>query len=438
MATSRCRGRLVADPCIGVSDLLDCLIPFVEEVGEDAFHKTLEPPPQTGWKTAAAPTWLGRLSPLFKRFLNIAPNGVIPSKKHRVCLEKLQEKKNVASGRRTSAEHAERWDEWIRIGLSQMRGLKQSEVARARCLRKCDGDEQLAIEDVLSLLPEGDAIDQTEMSVVPAHPVEVPPEPVKAKEVSSASSAVSSAKASVDPTSIFQAVLDGQSMETLSEVKAARSPVARKGKDFRSNAGTMDVSYSGYLSSLLQSGVVDDKDAELLVACKTQAPINKGYKSQLQRANLVLKDSKAAAEKGQEKGETKSTTGGGNTKKKTGGTKTVKKTGVKDKNEGKAETKKKTDSVKEKPVAVSKKKGDDLDCKQDKKKQKQSLSDGTPKGEEQPQEGLEPSEVPNGFDKNVSRSTNRKRYTSRHWHQAYDKAINEGVEPGEAKEFQES
>ena len=346
MATSKCKGRLVADPSIGVSDLLDCLIPFVEEVGEDAFHKTLEPPPQTGWKTAAAPTWLARLSPLFKRYLNIAPNGVIPSKKHRVCLEKLQEKKNIASGRRTSAEHAERWDEWIRIGLSQMRGLKQSEVAKARCLRKCDGDDQSKIDDVLSLLPEGDAMDQTEMSVVPAHPAEVPPEAVKAKEVSSASSAVSSPKASVDPTSIFKAVLDRESMETSSEVKAARSPVAQKGKENRpSNAGTMDVSYSGYLSSLLQTGVLDGKDAELLVACKTQAPINKGYKSQLQRANLVLKESKTAAEKGQEKGETK--TGGGNTKK-TGGAKTVKKTGVKEQKQGKAETKKKTDSMKEK------------------------------------------------------------------------------------------
>lgn len=77
--------------------MMYCLIPFVEEVGEDAFQKSLEPPHHTAWKTAAAPGWLAWPSPLLKRYLQIARNGVLPSKKHRVCLEKLQDKDKRSS-----------------------------------------------------------------------------------------------------------------------------------------------------------------------------------------------------------------------------------------------------------------------------------------------------------------------------------------------------
>ena len=41
--------------------------------------------------------------------------------------------------------------------------------------------------------------------------------------------------------------------------------------------------------------------------------------------------------------------------------------------------------------------------------------------------------VPEGFDPAATRALNRKRFTSRHWHQAYDQAIASGMDEELAK-----
>ena len=84
--------RLVADPSIGVTDLLQCVECWLDEKGTSNLLKELEPPSGTGWKTAVDPSWVAKLGGLWKKFIAIAPNGVIPSKKNRTALEKLQSK----------------------------------------------------------------------------------------------------------------------------------------------------------------------------------------------------------------------------------------------------------------------------------------------------------------------------------------------------------
>ena len=145
--------RLVADPCIGVGDLLQCVEAFLDEAGDNGLQAHLQPPANMNWKTAPNPAWLCRLSNLWRKYLALAPNAVIPSKKHRLALEKLQERRSgVNTGKKNQQDFAEACDEWIRIGLSHLRFLKQSDINRSRCFRKCDPDEVATLETVLGSL----------------------------------------------------------------------------------------------------------------------------------------------------------------------------------------------------------------------------------------------------------------------------------------------
>lgn len=149
--------RLVADPCIGVGDLLQCVEAFLDEAGNNGLQAHLQPPANMNWKTAPNPAWLCRLSNLWRKYLALAPNAVIPSKKHRLALEKLQERRSgVNTGKKNQQDFAEACDEWIRIGLSHLRFLKQSDINRSRCFRKCDPDEIATLETVLGLITEID------------------------------------------------------------------------------------------------------------------------------------------------------------------------------------------------------------------------------------------------------------------------------------------
>ena len=93
---------------------------------------------------------------LYKKYLTIAPNGVLPAKKHRSALIKLQEKKNVNHTNLSAEDFAEKIDEWIRIGFAHLRALKQSSTAEQRCFRKADGEEQTILKEIMDMLDLGD------------------------------------------------------------------------------------------------------------------------------------------------------------------------------------------------------------------------------------------------------------------------------------------
>ena len=91
------RARLVADPAIGVSDLQNCLVSFLDELPPNKpfnLYEFVLPPQGTSWKSACSPSWLVRLSPLLGKFLEIANNGVLPGKKHRQAIESFTLRKH--------------------------------------------------------------------------------------------------------------------------------------------------------------------------------------------------------------------------------------------------------------------------------------------------------------------------------------------------------
>ena len=113
------RTRVVADPSIGMADLLLVLETWLNVVGNSHMSSMLKPPQGTTWKTSAVPSWLCKLAPLWKSFLKLAPNGVLPSKKHRQALEKLQDRREVNLNAKVSVEDfAITMDEWITCDFS--------------------------------------------------------------------------------------------------------------------------------------------------------------------------------------------------------------------------------------------------------------------------------------------------------------------------------
>ena len=142
MAAPRGEPRLVADPSIGVGDLLECMETWLDELNHNRLYSTIKPPAQTKWKTAPDPGWLLSLTSLWSKLLRLAPNGMIPSKKNRQSLERLQDARNVNHGKIEKQAFADQIDEYMRIGLAQLRALKQSELQMSRAMRKATREEQ--------------------------------------------------------------------------------------------------------------------------------------------------------------------------------------------------------------------------------------------------------------------------------------------------------
>ncbi|CAE6929461.1 unnamed protein product [Symbiodinium sp. CCMP2592] len=150
------RFRLVADPALGVSDLEACLKDFHSACTDSKkslnFGEYLKLPPGLTWKSAPNAAHLAKLSPLLCKYAAIAPNGVLPSKKHKMALESVHNSIGLQkSEKRSLPDFLDFCDDTIRMALSHCRSLK-NDLAKARLFRKADSSQQRAIEDVLSLL----------------------------------------------------------------------------------------------------------------------------------------------------------------------------------------------------------------------------------------------------------------------------------------------
>ena len=445
MAVVKSKQRLVADPAIGVSDLLRCLEDFLDQLSDTNLQKIIQIPAGLGWKTASNPAWLARLAPLWKNYLAIAPNGVIPSKRHRDALVKLVDRKGVHTGSRSSDEFAERCDEWIRIGLSHIRGLAQNQTNKQRCMRKAAPEEQAALEETLNLLILGaedmDEASPPTSSLVPVvEDVKMAVQPKSSTPTASAAGTCQltmlGAAASKDPLSIFEAVLSRPSLDenVLEESFAKNTPSPPKPK-----ASHMFENFSGFLGGMMGLESVETKDMDILKGLQVQKPINDGCNSQLQRSNKARKrqqqeeDKENTDEKGVAKPKARP-------KKKARHTKdTVEKTVPKTK----AKTDKKHDDQHEEPEKGQKGKLQPAETEKLKKKKKKKKGNVAKKElqkdeKQEKNEKAEPTEpekehVPEGFDPAATRALNRKRFTSRHWHQAYDQAIASGMDEELAK-----
>ena len=367
--------RLCPDPSIGVADLQRCFGKWLEDVGVDEFHKKLKPPGDTTWKTAADPDWLASLKPLLKNYVTIAKNGVVPGKKHRVALEKIIEEKQIPTKQKSKEGLAEDLDEHVRIGLSQLRSMKMDNLAKNRRFRKTGPKEQEELEELLAYLTD---LEDGEGSQAGASqhlvPYEGAPQQTQGQPSGSAIQAKPVINLALNPLDVFQSVLNRPS-PLLDE------PGAQQGKRTLSKNTSSPSKFEGFLGGLFKSGDFDGPEIDLLKACEKQEPLNKGYTSQLQRSNKEIKKNQLEGDPEEEADQS------------------TKKPKAKAKCKGKGKSSASTGG--EQPKGKGKGKGP---------KKQVSL-------EQTPEEF-----TPKGFDADVSRAVNRKRYTSRAWHAAADEA----------------
>lgn len=250
----------------------------------------------------------------------------------------------------------------------------------------------------------------------------VPPEPQETTtivEVKESSSSSKPAPMTLDlggddihPSSIFTAVLNKKIDRHAST--SVNPPVAKTG-------GLLQ--FEGFVTGLKDMGLVSDGDTAILHRSQQQEPVNKGYSSQLQRANKSLKEKEEECVEATASKETAE--------------KQVKKTKAKAKGKCKAKPKAKAKEQEQEqvhapsPMKKKKKKGN-----KHKKQDNQTKRKATEEAQGAEADAQEPAaqETPEGFDTNTSRAVNRKRFTSRAWHAAFDKAQNDGLDAETSKE----
>ena len=148
-ALSKAKPRQVADPSVTVGDLMEPLESFLETTGDKNVMKHLQPPPNTSWKTS---TWLAGLATLFEDYLKVAPNAIISSKKHKTAIIRLEEKHRINFSKKNTDEFADLIDDFIRMGLSHLRALKQQPEKKEQAFRRADKEQQKTLSHVIDLI----------------------------------------------------------------------------------------------------------------------------------------------------------------------------------------------------------------------------------------------------------------------------------------------
>lgn len=414
---------------------------------------------------------------MWREYLKLAPNGALPAKKHRLSIVALLEKDEIKnSSRKSNMEYADKCDEWIRTGLAHLRQIKNCDIKRARCFRKADSDQQTILKDLLELMPaDCDAEDDQTLAMVPYQPE--PVEKNAASRTPSASPRNSSSQTSsppvkviLDPRDVFRTVLRRPSITEMSPEPKRKQALAASSSASKPKAGgqkKLEIKmeegspgkFQGFLDGLIDDGTLNDQEAKAMAEIQRQAPINDGHKSQLSRANKAQKsqreeageEHKASAKKGKKKKKKKGKNPVAVAKKpsaapkakngKQQGPETSKAQGSKQDHAdpeqecaedagAAAEENAGPDKKKLKTTKAKNTKKDDLKKnkntkKEHLKKNKVKVKDDTYKGPHvYPADRI----VPHGFVPTMSRADNKKNFTSRAYHQAFDQAKRDGKE----------
>eukprot|EP00435_Cladocopium_sp_Y103_P056866 s754_g19.t1 len=145
--------RLTADPCLGVGDIMSPVVSWLKEEGKYDLSSLLEPKTSVTWKTAPNLEWLCSLEKLFEKLLKVAPACILPSKKVRVALQKIQtEVARINFSRKDDETFFDRMDLLLRIAASQLRDLKQQLVVYQRTMKKASVREKEKIDGLLMLI----------------------------------------------------------------------------------------------------------------------------------------------------------------------------------------------------------------------------------------------------------------------------------------------
>ena len=219
---------MVADPSIGVADLVACLENFLDKLGHNHLHKQVEPPADTqvSWKSGVSPSWLCKMELLWKEYLAVASNGVIPAKKHRDSLLKVYEKRGLLLGKcRNPTDFVEKMDELIRIGLSHLREIRRCPVTRSRAWRKADAGEQKVLQEILEMLPDFERlVSNVDEDSQPQE--DRSDQHLALQDDASSKPQVPVLEVVLDPSAVFKKVLQKPSkVESKSPLKAVATPV---------------------------------------------------------------------------------------------------------------------------------------------------------------------------------------------------------------------
>ena len=147
------RQRLTADPCLGVGDIMSPMVTWLKEQGKYDLASLLEPKTAVSWKTSPNLEWLCSLESLFEKLLKVVPACILPSKKVRLALQKIQsEVARINFGRKDDDTFFDRMDLLLRIAASQLRDLKQQLVDYQRTMKKASVREKEQIDGLLMLI----------------------------------------------------------------------------------------------------------------------------------------------------------------------------------------------------------------------------------------------------------------------------------------------
>ena len=150
------RFRLSADPTIGVADLMGPLEKYMTSKGDRNILTMVRPPSGVTQKTAPDLLWLNKNHTLYMEYAKVAPNSMIPPKKHRTALERLDCQTKCNFTKSTSEDWADQVDSAIRLALKQFRDLKKDVVAKERAFRRVDSVVQKNTQRVLDHLAKVD------------------------------------------------------------------------------------------------------------------------------------------------------------------------------------------------------------------------------------------------------------------------------------------
>ena len=172
MAATTSVRRLVADPSIGVQDMMRILKQFLgEEQSFDLLDLVSCPGHQAfSWKTSPNPSWMHKMSRLVTFFIGVAKNGVLPSAKLKTGFLKLCSSMKINCSRKHDNDFADLCDQRIRIVMAQFRTVKQNAQEYQRLMKKATPEEKDSIDRCLAILQfeeESCGNQQTSLALVP-------------------------------------------------------------------------------------------------------------------------------------------------------------------------------------------------------------------------------------------------------------------------------
>ena len=155
--------RLVADPLVGVADLMQPVENLLQREKGINLAKYIQPPSGVSWKSAVPVEWLCKHQELLTDYTNISKNTIISGKKHKLALEKLHHQHDILGGRKSTQDAVDYVDDTIRMALSHLRQMCQVVQKKDTTYRKCSPAMQETLEKLLVKIDFGPQESCTDM-----------------------------------------------------------------------------------------------------------------------------------------------------------------------------------------------------------------------------------------------------------------------------------